>query len=106
MVNNLRLLQVCRRNPQRVITENQERISEFLGKVEQYPDYDTTARLVNVIIPTICKAELTHEVGHVEALLQCNTITPLQHHYNTTTTPLQHLYNTTTPGAAESTQED
>ncbi|KAL5267929.1 hypothetical protein ACHWQZ_G004846 [Mnemiopsis leidyi] len=57
------LKHVCQTSPKRIVTENRDRMFDFVRKIETYHDSDVSARLVNVLVPPICQVELDSEVG-------------------------------------------
>ena len=55
--------QMCLKHNKRIIKENQEKIVEFLKKVEQHKDYETTTKLLNILTPPLCRIEGFSEVS-------------------------------------------
>ena len=55
-------LQVCQISPNRIITENRDKILEFVRKIETFNDSTVSARLINILVPPLCHVDLDYEV--------------------------------------------
>ena len=56
--------QMCLKFTKRIMKENHDKILDFLKRVEQYKDHEMSTRLVNILIPPLCRIEATNDVGN------------------------------------------
>ena len=54
--------QVCQISPNRIITENRDKMLEFVRKIETFNDSTVSARLINILVPPLCQVDLDPEV--------------------------------------------